>query len=156
LLVLRADVRLAQSARDASTMVRDFAMTAGARKVWFEGHWGFQYYMQQWGAEPVDVNRSTLPKGDVLVLAWDNANISRIPGKSLRRIGRITDLPEYWIASLHLRLMAGFHSDLYGPLPFAFGKGGAERYDIYRLEHELNFQPEPELEPKPNQQIHRP
>ena len=24
--------------------------------VWFEGHWGFQYYMEQWKAKPVDRN----------------------------------------------------------------------------------------------------
>jgi hypothetical protein len=139
ILVLRADVKLAQSARDASTMIHDFDLSAGSPKVWFEGHWGFQYYMQQWGALPVDVNASHCAKGDLLVIAWDNANISHIPARAVRWIGRAGPLPGYWLASLHLQLMAGFHSDLYGPLPFAIGNGRPERYDIYLLEHNLIF-----------------
>jgi 4-amino-4-deoxy-L-arabinose transferase-like glycosyltransferase len=138
-LVLRADVRLAESEHDAAMMVHDFAIAAGSPKVWFQGHWGFQYYMQQWGAQPVDVNSSHCAKGDLLVLAWDNSNISYIPARAVRKLARVAPLPTYRIASLHLQMMAGFHSDLYGPLPFAIGDGRAERFDIYVLEHNLIF-----------------
>jgi len=138
-LVLRADVRLAESEHDAAMMVHDFAIAAGSPRVWFQGHWGFQYYMQQWGAQEVDMNSSHCAKGDLLVLAWDNTNISDIPTRAVRRLARVKPLPTYWIASLHLQMMAGFHSDLYGPLPYAIGNGRAERFDIYVLEHDLVF-----------------
>jgi hypothetical protein len=32
------------------------------------------------------------------------------------------------------RLGAGFYSDLYGPLPFAFGPAPPEVYRVYRVE----------------------
>jgi hypothetical protein len=144
-VVLHADVKLAQSARDAAGMVHDFAIAAGSPKVWFQGHWGFQYYMQQWGAMPVDQVSSRCAKGDLMVIAWDNVNIQSFSSRAVRRLGRVEPLPWYWIASMHLQLMAGFHSDSFGPLPFAVGNGRPERYDIYMLEHNLIFgEPEPE------------
>src|SRR5262249_7257287 len=33
--------------------------------MWFQGHWGFQYYMEQLGARAVDLDRSPIARGDV-------------------------------------------------------------------------------------------
>ncbi len=48
---------------------------------------------------------------------------------------------------MHLQTTAGFYSDRYGPLPFAFGKVRPDRYDIYELQRNLIFGPVPATQP---------
>jgi len=44
--------------------------------MWFEGHGAFQYYMEKLGGQPMDVERSLLQPGDVVVVPWIG---SRVP-----------------------------------------------------------------------------
>ena len=53
LLAAWADYRLADSARTVAANIRR-QVGAAPGGLWFEGHWGFQYYMQQQGAKPLD------------------------------------------------------------------------------------------------------
>lgn len=43
--------------------------------LWFEGHWGFHYYMESLGAKPLDWNRSRIQNGDGLVIPGNNCSI---------------------------------------------------------------------------------
>ena len=52
--------------------------------LWFQGHWGFQYYAQEIGAKPLDVTRSVVDNGDVLVVPKSAPNIFVIPEGALR------------------------------------------------------------------------
>ena len=47
-------------------------------RLWFLGHWGFQYYMEAGGAKPLDVTSDELAKGDWIVIPKDNASTENI------------------------------------------------------------------------------
>jgi hypothetical protein len=54
-----ADQRVANAARTAARQIAEQYQPAG-HPLWFEGHWGFQYYMDKLGGQPVDCERSRL------------------------------------------------------------------------------------------------
>src|SRR5262249_33052872 len=59
-----ADARHADSARKASDEIRRRYSVAASR-VYFQGRWGFQYYMQRWGAVPLNIKRFRANVGDL-------------------------------------------------------------------------------------------
>ena len=138
LVVAWADYRLADASRTAAASVREIQQELQARgwqgTAWFEGHWGFQYYMQQAGARIIDHQRSQLEfqRHDIMVWPVNNTNV-REPQVSLRRV--ITPPPEIvtcpWLGTMNRSVGAGFYSAIgFGPLPFGFGSVPPEGYDI--------------------------
>ncbi|MDP9113035.1 MAG: glycosyltransferase family 39 protein, partial [Acidobacteriota bacterium] len=67
LWVTWADASLANSARQAAQYVHD-RLSKPAINVSFEGHWGFQYYMQAYGLQPVNFRDFHVGNGDVVVI----------------------------------------------------------------------------------------
>ncbi len=65
LSVTWADYTLANSARHAAKYVSQ-KFNASNRKIWFVGHWGFQYYMELRGGYQIDKNGSDLNPGKCL------------------------------------------------------------------------------------------
>lgn len=106
-------------------------------KVYFAGHWGFQYYMERLGAAALDASRggwSEPRPADVIVLSSVNSNLEP-PGNfsaSKKRI-IIMDSP------IPLRLMSGwfgqggFYSSALGFLPYAFSREPVDAYSILEL-----------------------
>jgi 4-amino-4-deoxy-L-arabinose transferase-like glycosyltransferase len=47
--------------------------------LWFQGHWGFQYYMQALGARHIDITSTRLPRGTRLAMPRNNAGSFRLP-----------------------------------------------------------------------------
>jgi hypothetical protein len=108
------------------------------RRIWFEGHWGFQYYMEQRGAKPLYLNRSivdassaspwALAPGDVIVIPGTNTNITPIPN-DWYTFRKFVYLPSTgWLATMNIPTGAGFYSDEFGALPFAFGRVDPEQF----------------------------
>jgi 4-amino-4-deoxy-L-arabinose transferase-like glycosyltransferase len=123
-----ADLEYADSARQAAKVIH--AKYQGhPRALWFEGHWGFQYYMEALGAKPIDSNTTRLYPGDIIAIPESNTNVSPAPGDRTRLVETIEVPGSRWIATM--RLGAGLYSDAFGPLPFTAGKVPAERYGIY-------------------------
>jgi hypothetical protein len=150
LAVAYADDQAARGAREASDQIHIEA-TALHRTVWFQGHWGFQYYMQQWGAKPVD-NGGRCAAGELMVIPWDNTNISTLPARALRKLGRIAPWQPPWISTCHRQSMAGFYSDRFGAIPFAFGPVKPDRYDLYEAQFNIIFdEPDPTTQPHPHE-----
>jgi hypothetical protein len=54
----------ADSAHEAAEIIYHKAQNENTN-VWFQGHWGFQYYMQLHGAHPIDYARTRLNAGDL-------------------------------------------------------------------------------------------
>jgi 4-amino-4-deoxy-L-arabinose transferase-like glycosyltransferase len=129
--VAAADADLARSARKAADMVRD--RTGNQATVWFSGHSGFQYYMQQNGAKPIDLD--AVPQfraGDFVVIPDPNRSIfgvrkdlvaSQQTIEVQANVGLSTLLPEQGADSY-----AGG-----GPLPFVIGQAPPQSYEILRL-----------------------
>jgi len=134
-----ADSTFANVARDGALQItKEFT---GVRRLWFQGHWGFQYYMEQRGpnAKAMDVNRWSLAAsdsgdpwalvpGDVIAIPAMNTNFYGIPTEWYTP-RRFLLLPSSrWIGTMNRQVGAGFYSDEFGPLPFAFGSMEPERF----------------------------
>ena len=123
-----ADTGYAKTGKEAAARIHeDF----NDRQVWFSGHWGFQYYMEQIGAKPVDLKQFRPTIGDVIVVAW-NTNFLQVPTNwPLKRKLEIVSSP--WMSTMDHDAGAGFYADVFGPLPFAIGRIMPERFDIFEV-----------------------
>jgi 4-amino-4-deoxy-L-arabinose transferase-like glycosyltransferase len=128
-----ADTELANSARIAADFIHDQSL-AGPANTFFEGHWGFQYYMQSYGAQPVDVHSFRFTPGVIIVIPENNTNIFGVPAgvPALQQLVEIKTNP--WIATMQPGVGAGFYASVWGPLPFAFGAVPPERYHLVTLQ----------------------
>jgi 4-amino-4-deoxy-L-arabinose transferase-like glycosyltransferase len=132
LLAAQADFQLANNARKSAEQIcAKYAAMTG--RLWFEGHWGFQYYMQSFGARPLDVNHAEIQAGDLLVQPGQNSN-ALPPDPKIATLLEKFSRPEFTgFATMSLEGGAGFYSQLWGPLPFAFGCIPPEKVSIYVL-----------------------
>ena len=132
LAVTWADYTLADSARSAAVrIVRDYGHAR--EKLWFQGHWGFQYYMQSLGGKAVDMEHMEFPSGGIMVVPENNANTFPMPEGTARPTKVIEVQTCRWLSTMNPSIQAGFYADLLGPLPYAFGRVPSERYRILKL-----------------------
>jgi hypothetical protein len=133
LWVTVGDTVLANAGREAAAMMQQ--RFSGRRdKLWFEGHWGFQYYMEQAGFRPVDIQDLHLQGGDFLVIS-DNNYLTNKPDPKAIVSREVVELSLPWhIATIRQDLGAGWYSSAWGPVPFAFAPVPPETYEIYSLQ----------------------
>jgi hypothetical protein len=126
-----ADTALANSARTAATLIEQKTSTQPGT-VWFTGHWGFQYYMESFGAHAVVVADPPHCPGDFLAVAGDRELFEVRPEFVASR--SVIQIPmNLGVTTVQGELGTGFYSSDRGPLPFAFGPVKPERYDLIRL-----------------------
>jgi 4-amino-4-deoxy-L-arabinose transferase-like glycosyltransferase len=132
LAVTWADYHLAGSARCASELL---ATTEQSRPgtVWFQGHWGFQYYMQAWGGKPWDIRSSRPEAGDRIVLPHNSSNPYPTPRQFLNKEPAIELTACRWLSTMHHETGAGFYASIWGPVPFALGPTSDELYEVYEV-----------------------
>jgi hypothetical protein len=130
--VTGADARLANSARLAAQYVRDHA-DSDVANVSFEGHWGFQYYMERFGFHPVDFDSYRAERGRVVVIPENNSNLESIPPEFVESQSSFSFDMNTGVTTTSDSMGAGFYADVWGPLPFAFGRVPAELYTVVRL-----------------------
>jgi 4-amino-4-deoxy-L-arabinose transferase-like glycosyltransferase len=144
LWLTRADTELANSARTAATLIEQKTRNQPGA-VWFLGHWGFQYYMESFGARPVVVEDPPHCPGDFLATAGDRLLLEVRPEFVASR--DVIQIPmRLGITTIQNELGTGFYSSDLGPLPFAMGPVPPERYELIRLGPELP-QPAPRRYP---------
>ena len=132
-LILLGVRDLAQTQRQAvETLVRPHISMG--EHVWIAGHWGFQWYAEDAGAQPV-TRRPPLPQpGDIIVVSqadyplfakqWTSRTVLEEVPYTGNGIGRIMDLSAG----------AGFFSSRFGYLPWAPGAGQAMRFEVWKVE----------------------
>jgi hypothetical protein len=126
-----ADMELANSARTAATLIEQKTQNQPGT-VWFMGHWGFQYYMESFGARSVVVNDPPHQPGDYLAIAESARLFVMRPEFVASR--EVIEIPvPLGITTAQNQLGAGFYSADTGPLPFAIGPVPPERYELLRL-----------------------
>ena len=132
LWIAKADADWANSARQAAQLIAERTSNqTGA--VWFQGHWGFQYYMEQLGMHPFDFNQSTLRQGDLLVIPRGDTNIQTPPAQFVAS-DEMMEIPlRQPVMTMHPALEAGFYASFSGVLPFGFGKVPPEPYHVFRM-----------------------
>jgi len=123
-----ADFVYANSARQAANVIHA-KYQSNPRGIWFEGHWGFQYYMDALSGKEIDSHTTQLYPGDIIIIPENNTNVSPAPEGRTRLVETIEIPGGRWISTM--RLGAGLYSDAFGLLPFTVGKVPAERYKVY-------------------------
>jgi 4-amino-4-deoxy-L-arabinose transferase-like glycosyltransferase len=130
--VCAADTELADSARHAADIVRSRTVHQAA-SVWFTGHSGFQYYMQEWEAKPLDLVSPQLERGDFVVIAHNPSAPLFDVRKELVASREKIELPMRLELSTSL---SQWGADFYaggGPLPFFIGRVPPQVFEIVRL-----------------------
>jgi len=132
LLITIGDYKLASTARIAASQFQQrFRNESGT--VWFEGHWGFQYYMQQWRAKPLDLQQHGLVPGDVLIAPINNTNVSRKPATPIIASFEELDYGQFFATTMNREIGAGFYSSKWGPLAWVVAPIPPEHYLIFRI-----------------------
>jgi 4-amino-4-deoxy-L-arabinose transferase-like glycosyltransferase len=132
LWVAASDAAWAYSCRQAARAIVE-RHTAAQGHLLFTGHWGFQYYMQELGAQAVDVRKYNISPGDTVVRPGNNSNTKRVAPELVASTDSVELNLNYGVMVLNVHADAGFYTSLAGPLPFAFVRTSPEQYTIYHL-----------------------
>jgi hypothetical protein len=88
----------------------------------FEGHWGFQYYLEGCHAHAMNFRVPEAAPGDVIAFPANNTNVVTPPANRVTTIG-VLDAPGLsWIATMSSDVGAGFYSSEWGALPFVVAR----------------------------------
>jgi 4-amino-4-deoxy-L-arabinose transferase-like glycosyltransferase len=128
--VAQSDFLLAIAVRQSAR--ETFAKYGGDRaSFWYQGHWGFQYYMDLLGAAGVDSKHPAVKAGDTLAMPVHNTYIFQPPVDTADLRDVIAVQGPRSLTTWSEDVGAGFYSSVPGPLPFAFGEVPAESVGIY-------------------------
>jgi 4-amino-4-deoxy-L-arabinose transferase-like glycosyltransferase len=130
LIVAGADYRLAVTCRFAAERVCG-DLHPDTNIVWYAGHSGFDYYMQQHGAHPLPDTTAPIHPGDFVVYPVHNFGAS--PGA--RGLTFLTAVPvgsPGFAATMQSDMGAEFYSSFGYGLPFVFGPIQQEVFVVYR------------------------
>jgi hypothetical protein len=117
------------------------------QRVYFSGHWGFQYYMEHAGAVPYNFRRQRLDPDDLIAFPYNNCNVE-LPGLGMQppiameeQVGKKYPNP-FGMHTMSNRSRTGFYSSLLGPVPFGIAKQPfIDRFNVFRFAPEQNDQP---------------
>jgi 4-amino-4-deoxy-L-arabinose transferase-like glycosyltransferase len=130
LFVAFSDFQLAVAVRRCAR--ESMAQYGQGGRVWFEGHWGFQYYMDKLGARAVDYNTFKQTAGEILVVPLNNTQTLFPPEDIIASRDNVSVAGPTGLTTWQRTLGAGFYSSVSGPLPFAFGDAPAESVVVYQ------------------------
>lgn len=143
-----ADLSLARATRLAAERIMD-KYGSGSATVWFQGHWGFQYYMQQRGAKPWAPGQMSLKVNDLVVIPLFNSNATLIPEPLASRLEVVAEDSSAGLSVMNIATGAAFYSHALGPLPFVLGPVPAEKYLTCRIN--VPYEPKDDATSKPGQ-----
>jgi hypothetical protein len=141
LVVTWADVRQAGAQRLAADRLAAAYAADPDRQLWYTGHWGFQYYMMERGALPWDYAKPSGRAGDWIVVPENNTKYPVELPPNVRDVGVLQVPACPWLTTLHKAAGAGYYSDYWGPLPFAFGAVPPEGFVVKELLPPANNSP---------------
>lgn len=133
-LVLRANEAFAGLGRRAAEMLVAPSVAEG-KTVWFNGHWGFQWYAERAGARPLTSGPPHPQWGDRVVSSL-HAEDELMGAMPHRRAIRWIGIAESGGRTMSRPSGAGFFSNGWGYLPWAWGSDPLDRYDLWQLEPE--------------------
>lgn len=140
LMVTLADYSLAHAARHAAQSIyARYSVQTGksGSGLWFQGHWGFQHYVERAGGRIIDWKASRIRQGDIVVIPVNNYDIDILPMGSLAFVEQV-DIPLFsGAATMYEPAGAAFYSSRGGPLPYAFGRVFEDTYLIMYAKEDL-------------------
>jgi hypothetical protein len=99
--------------------------------VWFQSHWGFQFYMQKWKAKPL-VQDAPIHSGDLMIIPSNNADYLAVP-QPVDPVVEISRPIMPWIATFAPGTGAGFYSSVRGPVPWAFARTAPAHFEVFKF-----------------------
>lgn len=141
IVVGKADADWANSARLAARQFSETSAPAEASherpgKLYFQGSWGFQRYMELAGVSRLAVGKTVLVPGDRVVMAIDGSNVFKLPTRRSHLIGNESFASSRWISVMSRERSAGFYASVWGSLPYSFGGQSPDRYRVFRMTRE--------------------
>jgi hypothetical protein len=121
------DYRQADTSRAAAEAITKGYGTA-ARPLWFQGHWGFQYYMQEMGAKAYDRKRTPITAGDIMAIPENNTNAFQEIMDQGTPLQTLSFAAARYLTTMNYLAGAGYYSSGFGPLPFRIGESLEEKY----------------------------
>lgn len=114
-------------------------------QLWFNGHSGFQYYMEKQGALPLDIEHSLLRPGDAIAVPLLGSFVVLPPG-TVAPAKNFAWRPDWWINVEGSSTMgsAGFYTSDDGPLPFSFGGLPTQEFLVVKVFSQLQYQTKPD------------
>jgi 4-amino-4-deoxy-L-arabinose transferase-like glycosyltransferase len=139
LLLVRADYETANGQRAAALQLGDRYRSPG-KTTWyrFNNHWGFQYYIEQFGAKAVEEKSPTWSAGDILIVAsniqdFDPANFDATHAEQLRLIETGEVEEKKHLSTADAQADAGFYGTCIGVLPFAIGEIASQNFEVFEI-----------------------
>lgn len=127
--VVHADYTWSNTARTAAKEITSRYGSLG--KIWFQGHWGFQYYMEKMAARPVDFSKKEIQQGEYVAIPLNNTNLAQM-GNEYGIVEVLHFNQRSFIATMSRERQAGFYASVWGIVPYVVGNPGIERYVILR------------------------
>jgi hypothetical protein len=129
-----ADYRLASASRRAAEYY-SAVFDGSPGTVWYQGHWGFQYYMDQFGAQHFDKNQPEIESGDFMVAHVNNTETYPMHTDAVDRSHLYDVKVCRWLATWNPGVGATFYAHSVGALPFVFTAVGPESYIGWELKY---------------------
>jgi hypothetical protein len=132
--ILRADAAFAGLGRTAARALIAPRVAAG-QNVWYVGHWGFQWYAERAGARFFPIQPPFPGEGDLVVAsAMSEPHIVVGEMDALVPVGRL-ESREAGGRVMDRASGAGFFSNSWGYLPWSWGDGLVERFDVLQVRY---------------------
>jgi hypothetical protein len=142
IFLVKADYDLANINKTAAkALLAQYQNTRNT--IWFQGHWGFQYYMEQGGAKAIEMGSSSFTAGDMVVIParkkedYIMANSSQLQLLEVKKY-----VANAFCATMDPSAGAGFYSADLGLLPFAVTGMKPQCFWIYQVEPAADNAPE--------------
>ncbi|HSV14629.1 MAG TPA: glycosyltransferase family 39 protein [Tepidisphaeraceae bacterium] len=126
-----ADYRVATACRDAADQIDAFFAPRPDQTIWFAGHSGWQYYMQQHGARPLVQYATDVRPGDIVVYPVHHFGASP-GGHGFQYIRTFTIPHPGYVATMQTDLGAEFYCSFGQGLPFIIGPVQPESFIALR------------------------
>ena len=110
-------------------------------RLYFQGSWGFQRYMENAGFERVAAGGAAFERGDHIVLPRYSSNTFKLPRGYVRSIEVREFTATPWLATLSRPRSAGFYASVWGTLPYRLGPVPPEEYALMRVTRPFSLDP---------------
>ena len=132
LWIVRADSEIANTARSNAFAIAEWTHAKGGT-LWFMGHWGFQYYMEQLGGHPFDRLHPQIKTGDYVAIPFNNMYPWDISGGFPGSKEPFPVQLHSYASTICPALGADFYTAHWGLLPYVIGPIPGGNYTIVRL-----------------------
>jgi 4-amino-4-deoxy-L-arabinose transferase-like glycosyltransferase len=132
LLATWADYQWANSARIAAVELPQ-KIGGVANGIWFEGHWGFQYYIEQQGGKALDRGHLIVQPNAAIIFPLQNSYRFALPANLIEVVFKYDRESMQGLTTMSAASGAGFYSDGWGPLPYVFCNVPPQQYVVLRV-----------------------